>query len=155
LGWLAEKQTRRQRRRRPRRAIATRSLTKQNPKQQQNKQRSVNMMSVPKPSDLSTIHDTRAKWAEVVGLSSVQQSTLACVPPLVHVPLPVACRVLYGGVEVQEAERLDHKWQIWSTLKQSQGPGTGTGTGAQGATGAAGARAAGAAGAAAATMKQM
>lgn len=84
------------------------------------------MMSVPRPSDLSTIHDPRAKWAEVVGLSSVQQSTLACVPPLVHVPLPVACRVLYGGpagaTTVGEAERADHKWQIWSTLQSEQAP---------------------------------
>jgi hypothetical protein len=91
------------------------------------------MMSVPEPRDLSTIHDPRAKWAEVVGLSSVQQSTLACVPPLVHVPLPVACRVLYGGVgSVGEAERLDHKWQIWSTL-QSEGAGVGGGGGGGGA----------------------
>lgn len=95
------------------------------------------MMSVPKPSDLSTIHDPRAKWAEVVGLSSVQQSTLACVPPLVHVPLPVACRVLYGGSgsqggvqAVAEAERADHKWQIWSTLQSEQAPTVGAGAGA-------------------------
>lgn len=97
------------------------------------------MMSVPEPSDLSTIHDPRAKWAEVVGLSSVQQSTLACVPPLVHVPLPVACRVLYGGVgSVQEAERADHKWQIWSTLQSQEALAAAPGAAAVAAAGAGG-----------------
>lgn len=100
-------------------------------------------MSVPEPRDLSTIHDPRAKWAEVVGLSSVRQSTLACVPPLVHVPIPVACRVLYGrpGTTVGEAERADHKWQIWSTL-QSEGAPAGAAAAGAGAGGIAGASAA-------------
>jgi hypothetical protein len=130
---------RRARARAPRRSLFGRPNTP-NLNPQNNTNNSVNMMSVPKPSDLSTIHDPRAKWAEVVGLSSVQQSTLACVPPLVHVPLPVACRVLYGrssggggggGVQaVAEAERADHKWQIWSTLQSEQAPTAGAGAGA-------------------------
>jgi len=101
------------------------------------------MISVPEPSDLSTIHDPRAKWAEVVGLSSVQQSTLACVPPLVHVPLPVACRVLYGAgaPSVQGAERADHKWQIWSTLQSREGAAAAPGAGAAGGAAAAAAAA--------------
>ncbi|KAF8069529.1 phosphatidylinositol N-acetylglucosaminyltransferase subunit P [Scenedesmus sp. PABB004] len=65
---------------------------------------SLNMMSVPAPTHPATIHDARSKWITQLGLPSACASTERSIPPLVHMPAPLASRVLFGGEAFPEAE---------------------------------------------------
>lgn len=58
---------------------------------------SLNMMDVPPLTALRTVFDDRSKWvSDLNACSSAPGSTAQRIPPLVHLPPPMASAVLYG-----------------------------------------------------------
>ena len=49
----------------------------------------------------STHTDPKSKWAQDLGLASAVGAAGRSIPPLMHLPQPVVCRVLYGGEDVR------------------------------------------------------
>eukprot|EP00882_Tetradesmus_deserticola_P014316 GHRQ01015222.1.p2 GENE.GHRQ01015222.1~~GHRQ01015222.1.p2 ORF type:complete len:179 (+),score=54.98 GHRQ01015222.1:129-665(+) len=65
---------------------------------------SLNMMSVPPPSSLTTVYDAKSKWVTQLGMASAAAGTQHSIPPLVHLPPHLVSSVLYGQQHFQEAE---------------------------------------------------
>jgi phosphatidylinositol glycan class P protein len=65
---------------------------------------SFNMMSVVEPASVLTLHDASSKWITALNRESAAAATDRSIPPLVHIPAPVASAVLYGCQDFKTVE---------------------------------------------------